>query len=420
VNTAGKDEKIPSVGDVVKINGKELKISKVLSKNEYSKWLEINNISKLDENSYFAGEEDKIETSKYFEYLDYYYSELDRYLEENLLFYANDKKVWLAVEKDVEEAKYAFISNDYYKAYKYKELYGRYPSRAELREAYNSLPYWDDVLDEKYSNYVNEYYQSVSFGYLLQNKAYFVSESDYVEISKRAGETHPTALRSVYYNYNFDDYNYHEDIYDIYGEAAEMDIIGRYEGYTTSYAQGFTYVLIHSKNPEVTQKWIEENASDIEIKGDLDPIVTPKDLFNKLIERNKEDIISSLVSMAVLLILLSVCMYFIMRSSLMARIKEVGIYRAIGVSKKNIIYKFAVEAFVVASLTVLLGYLFSSGFIAFCMWISPMIKGVFFYPWWMALGVLTFLYALSIFCGTIPVMSLLRKTPSEILAKYDI
>ena len=129
---------------------------------------------------------------------------------------------------------------------------------------------------------------------------------------------------------------------------------------------------------------------------------------------------AGLISMAVMLVIMSVCMYFIMRSSLMIRIKEVGIYRAIGVSKKNMIYKCLVESAVLATLTVFLGYLCTSVFIFAVSGSSGTVMQIFFYPWWMALAVLVVLGALSLFFGVLPIMLLLRKTPSEILAKYDI
>jgi hypothetical protein len=49
-----------------------------------------------------------------------------------------------------------------------------------------------------------------------------------------------------------------------------------------------------------------------------------------------------------------------------------------------------------------------------------MFEAVFFYPVWYALLVLAFLLGLCVVCGIIPIMMLLRKTPSQILAKYDI
>ncbi|MEG2084582.1 MAG: hypothetical protein RRY78_03375, partial [Clostridia bacterium] len=44
----------------------------------------------------------------------------------------------------------------------------------------------------------------------------------------------------------------------------------------------------------------------------------------------------------------------------------------------------------------------------------------FFYPFWVALLVLILMLGFSILIEMLPIFSLLRKTPAEILAKYDI
>ena len=113
-------------------------------------------------------------------------------------------------------------------------------------------------------------------------------------------------------------------------------------------------------------------------------------------------------------------MYFIMRSSLMSRIKEVGIYRAIGVSKKNIIFKFFIEALVLTTFTVFIGYIGTSLFVSLALGMSTLVEQIFYYPLWLAGIVFLILYAVCTLCGILPIFSLLRKTPSEILAKYDI
>jgi ABC-type antimicrobial peptide transport system permease subunit len=124
--------------------------------------------------------------------------------------------------------------------------------------------------------------------------------------------------------------------------------------------------------------------------------------------------------MAVVLVLMCVCMYFIMRSSLMNRIKEVGVYRAIGVSKKNLAFKFFVEAIVLCALTVFVGYLATSVFLYMAMGLSSLVEDLFFYPLWYAGAILAVIAAISLLFGTLPILSLLKKTPSEILATYDI
>ena len=180
------------------------------------------------------------------------------------------------------------------------------------------------------------------------------------------------------------------------------------------------YTVIHSNDPEKTAAWLKSNFSDVEADDFWPSMVTPDDVFDEIIYENTAAIVTSLITMAVILALMSVCMYFIMRSSLMNRIKEVGIYRAIGVTKKNLVFKFFVEAVVLTCLTVFVGYLVTSGFLFACLGISDLVSEIFYYPLWLAGSVLVILFALSLLCGTLPILSLLRKTPSEILAKYDI
>lgn len=124
--------------------------------------------------------------------------------------------------------------------------------------------------------------------------------------------------------------------------------------------------------------------------------------------------------MGVVLAILSICMYFIMRSSLMNRVKEIGIYRAIGVSKKNLILKFLIEAAVLTLFTVFIGYIIASIFISACLNASPLVEEILYYPLWVALADLVIIVGLCLACGVLPITQLLKKTPSAILAKYDI
>ena len=126
------------------------------------------------------------------------------------------------------------------------------------------------------------------------------------------------------------------------------------------------------------------------------------------------------IAWAVVLGLMCVCMLFIMKSNIMNRTREIGIYRAIGVSGRNILFRFAVEIGVVVTFSVFIGYLLSSVTVRFILKHGGMAESLLYYPWWLALLVLGFLYAVCIVCGIFPVWRILRKTPSEILAKYDI
>lgn len=417
--------KYPVAGDSVMIQGKELKVSSVIRfYDNYDIWLAGNGIYKNDESTFFeklvlsenpdvvkdSAEYteiyDEVFNKRYFEYWDYYYAELPEFIGSYFLFQPHEMNAWLFVSRGVDVAKHAFTTEQYYKACKFKELNGRYPGIIELDEMAHTLPYLDFELNEYYNTIGEEMYLESSGGDIYIN-TYMVSDKDYIELSQHLGETHPSAMRDsvgadAYYEKAADAYRDTEVVY-------------------VSSAEEPCYTVIHSSSPELTEKWIQQNFGDLKSPNEYTAaIITPDDAFEQRIYYEKVQIVAGLISMAVMLVIMSVCMYFIMRSSLMIRIKEVGIYRAIGVSKKNMIYKFLVESAVLATLTVFLGYLCTSVFIFAVSGSSGTVMQIFFYPWWMALAVLAVLGALSLFFGVLPIMLLLRKTPSEILAKYDI
>ena len=130
-------------------------------------------------------------------------------------------------------------------------------------------------------------------------------------------------------------------------------------------------------------------------------------------------VIASLISLAVIVVIISLCAYFIMRSIFMPRVKEVGICRAIGVSKKNMLFRFGVESLVLTIGTVFIGYIIA-GFAMSKLSSSALFSRMFYYPVWFAVILLVIITSVTVFFGLLPVMGLLRKTPSEILSKYDI
>jgi ABC-type lipoprotein export system ATPase subunit len=378
-----------AVGDQITVNGAEFSAAgTVRTFRIYEEWLTANGIKKLSlgewaesivkaENPDIVGKTEEfkkkcseVENDRIAEYYDDYYEHLDQYLEQNYRYHP-DEDLWLYFAKGCKDARYMYADRTYYRIQCYRELYGKTPTAKELSAASAVLPSEPDMIDY-YNLYEDEYY-SLRFN-RLASSCYLISDEDYVMLSKRIGDT--------------------TDVF---------------------------YTTIHSTDPAVTKEWLLAEFGDIpEPFESVGAIRTPEDMFKRILEAELVDIVGGLVTIAVLLAVMSVCMYFIMRSALMNRIKEVGIYRAIGVSKKNLIFKFFTEALVLTTLTVFFGYLATSAFILACGQLSPLVAEVFFYPVWMALIVLAVLYALSLVCGTLPILSLLRKTPSEILAKYDI
>ena len=181
------------------------------------------------------------------------------------------------------------------------------------------------------------------------------------------------------------------------------------------------YTVIHSNNPEKTENWLRAKFPDLKVSSNKRlPLITPSDVHAEIISSAASNVFGNLIAMAVIIAITSVCMYFIMHSSVMNRIKEIGIYRAIGVSRKNLIFRSFVEASLLTVTTVLVGYIVSSALLGMMTGGSLLTLEIFFYPPWLALAVLLLISSITLFFGTLPIILLLRKTPSRILAKYDI
>ncbi|MBQ1217634.1 MAG: ABC transporter permease, partial [Clostridia bacterium] len=412
------DVTYPKVGETIKIQGREVTVTEIREMaQDYGEWLKTNGFEREDSTAYFTrrlleerpdlslGSKEFSDALKqywdlhYCEYFDYYYDQADAYLKDYFFFDPSSMEAWLYVEKDVEIAKYYFFHEEYYKAVCYKNLYGAYPSQTELAKAVPMLPYLFNDLEEYNNLFADEFYMTDRNSAAFHNDTYLVSDADFAAFARVLGESHPTA------NLRFDPmFDYAKNV------LIDTDL---------SFSERY-YTVIHSSDPAVTEEWLRATFSHLISEDESVVLLTPDQIFQNSIEDNNNGIVTGLVTMGVLLVLMSICMYFIMRSSLMNRIKEVGIYRAIGVSKGNLIFKFFIEAVVLTTLTVFVGYLATSAFLLCCLNLSDLVLDVFYYPPWMAGAVLLILYALGLFCGTLPILSLLRKTPSEILAKYDI
>lgn len=408
-------------GDTVMLQGRPLEIKRVASYMiTYTYWLRENypghitdsdnvysDIVKrenpdIDENSQRFVEKVKVAQSEhYYDYLEKYYEHLGEYVLDTYLEDHNNMNAWIYCVKEIEDVKYVFDPNgdDFYRAMQYKEEFGEYPERDYFdRNKYGkSIHTLVSELNELYETEYGYSYKSNTRGYL------FLSDADYIRCSKEYGKTN-NAFKST----------------DGYSRVVVDD-----GGYSTVYHNdsASVYTLIHSKDPKLTEKWIERELSVTSEEEDAygkKKLITPDTYYESYVRNTRTEITGGMIAMGIILLVMAVCVYFIMRSSLMNRIKEVGIYRAIGVSKKNLVFRFFVESLVLTTLTVFVGYLLSSLFVGFCIGLSPLVEEIFFYPLWLAIAVFAVIYGMCVLFGVLPIMTLLRKTPSEILAKYDI
>jgi len=191
------------------------------------------------------------------------------------------------------------------------------------------------------------------------------------------------------------------------------------------FSLGMVKELVFDLNYDSNQQsiYIHSNDKDKTIEYFKDLGITATDIgqerydiirSNRLIA-SREMIIITIVVMSAS----SISFLFIIRSSLLSRIYEISVYRALGVSKGDIRKMFLTEIILITSITSLVGYLATSwgllkiqqlatnDFMIFHVSILSLFSGIFL------------IYATNILSGIIPVSNLLRRTPAEILSKYD-
>ena len=138
----------------------------------------------------------------------------------------------------------------------------------------------------------------------------------------------------------------------------------------------------------------------------------------------KEMKLSTLSIIIVCLAISLVYIYFTMRSKMISDIYEIGVLRNLGASRLSIINKYIIEIFITTTFTTVVGYIFTTLIYGF-IWdrlrnLSNLFPGysILKSPY-IYLGIIV-IYLINLVIGLLPIILLLRKTPSEIASKYDI
>jgi ABC-type antimicrobial peptide transport system permease subunit len=101
---------------------------------------------------------------------------------------------------------------------------------------------------------------------------------------------------------------------------------------------------------------------------------------------------------------------------MMSNIYNIGVYRALGATKKNIYIDYLLDAIYLATFTVLAGFMLMLLFVNYASKYMPGLA----ISTTTVLIVIPAIYFFVILASLLPIYLLLRKTPIEILAKYDI
>lgn len=123
---------------------------------------------------------------------------------------------------------------------------------------------------------------------------------------------------------------------------------------------------------------------------------------------------------AIIVLSISLIEIFLMtRSSFLSRVKEVGVYRAIGVKKKDIYIMFSGEIIAITTLTSLLGILICA-YIMKVITNVPSMQNIIMVNIKTIVEAIIICYGFNLLVGLIPVFATLRKTPAAILARTDL
>ena len=171
-------------------------------------------------------------------------------------------------------------------------------------------------------------------------------------------------------------------------------------------------IIIYPKNKEETLKKIREEYK-----------LNVKDTYtyskNNYINQKRESIKAAITSSIVMLMISLIEIFLMIRSSFLSRIKEVGIYRAIGVKKKDIYAMFAGEIIAITLMASTPGILITAYVLSE---ISQVIflEGMFVVNAFLIVLSLILVLIFNLIVGLIPVFKTIRKRPAEILARTDI
>lgn len=170
-------------------------------------------------------------------------------------------------------------------------------------------------------------------------------------------------------------------------------------------------ITIIPKNKEQVLKIFEEKKLNIQ-----DSYLSSK---TKYLKNKQEEIKSTLIVSGIILVISLIEIFLMIRSSFLSRIKEIGIYRAIGVKKSDIYKMFIGEIIAITTLAgipglILMAYILS--ILSNIKYLSNYI--VISFP--LIVIAIIFVYLFNLFIGLIPIHNTIKKRPAEILARYDL
>ena len=202
----------------------------------------------------------------------------------------------------------------------------------------------------------------------------------------------------------------------------KLTVVGYYEGssqYHYVNENMIKYLLIaKEKNLTIMPKDEEKAISDLN-KENLEVKNSYEVSKENYMESKKEAVNSGLIVSLIILAISFVEIYLMIRSSYLSRIKEIGIYRAIGTKKSDIYKMFYGEIIAITTVASLPGTLFVAYVLKTLQTISYFEINYLVNLFTILLSIIM-IYLFNIIVGLLPIMKIVSKTPASILSRKDV
>ncbi len=206
----------------------------------------------------------------------------------------------------------------------------------------------------------------------------------------------------------------------------KLKVVGYYKNIENSNIQD---LLVN--NNTIKYKLINESENIVMISKDSEKTINEfrlakKNIYNSYdyskknyMEERKDSVRNALIISGIILGISLVEILLMIRSSFLSRIKEVGIFRAVGVKKSDIYKMFAGEILSITTIASVPGILLMS-YILKCLSEVPYLDTLFKVNLFTILFSIILVYIFNLIVGLLPVFNTIRKTPSEILSRQDV
>ena len=192
-----------------------------------------------------------------------------------------------------------------------------------------------------------------------------------------------------------------DDTYYVHSSTIKEDYIGRQKNFT-----------VYARDPEAVKSLLESEGFSAKVNDGRDR--------KTYINARKDQLTSSLIVAAIIMLISLIEMFLMLRSSFLSRIKEVGTMRAIGLKKKDIYRMFMGEILVITFITAVPGIAIMYFILSQVVTVTYYIEGLYMLTPVIAAITFGIILVFNLLAGLIPVFVTMRKTPAQILARTDI